>query len=105
MSTIKIRSRALAGFWEIRILNQHPMENGRNRDTDGALIPAHYIQTLTLTLNGTPTLSVNMAGSVSKNPFFVFRLRASIGDRISVMWLDNLGNQDRVEHQLVERDD
>lgn len=105
MSTIKIRSRALAEYWEIRILIQHPMENGRNRDANGALISAHFIQTLTLTLNGTPALSVNMAGSVSKNPYFVCRLRANVGDRISVAWLDNLGNQDRIEQQLVERAD
>jgi sulfur-oxidizing protein SoxZ len=37
-----------------------------------------------------------MAGSISKNPFFSFRLKhCQPGDRISVQWVDNLGDSDR----------
>jgi sulfur-oxidizing protein SoxZ len=43
-------------------------------------------------------IRANIAGSVSKNPFFSFRLKnCQSGDRIAVEWRDNLGQTDRAE--------
>ena len=85
---------------EIRLLITHPMENGRNRNpVTGELIPAHYIEQLHVRLNDALIISVNMAGSISKNPFFSFRLKEpTSGIRISVEWTDNQQGKDSAEH-------
>ena len=99
MSSIKIRSQQIGNLTEIRILISHPMENGRNRDPlSGDLIPAHFIEEVQVQLNGAPLLSMNMAGSMAKNPYFAVRLQAGRGgDRISVSWRDNRLGSDAVE--------
>ena len=102
-TTIKVRSIRLTDHTEIKILLTHPMENGRNRDPlHGQLIPAHFIQQLELALNGKIILKINLGGSVSKNPFFSFRLKNSqAGDRLTVSWIDNIDNSDSVD-QVIE---
>ncbi|WFP51018.1 thiosulfate oxidation carrier complex protein SoxZ [Methylomonas sp. EFPC3] len=101
MNSIKVRSRREGELIEVKVLIEHPMENGRNRDAAGNLIPAHFIEQLALTLNAQPLLTVNMAGSVSKNPFFSFRLKqAADGDVLRVDWRDNLGSSDSAEHRI-----
>lgn len=101
-SSIKVRSLHQADYTEIKILIAHPMENGRNRDPlTKALIPAHFIQQLELSLNDTIVVTANLGGSVSKHPFFTFRLRnTEVGDRLSVTWRDNLGASDSMEHMI-----
>jgi len=101
--TIKIRTQPVAGYTELKVLLTHPMENGRNRDpVSGELIPAHFIQQLRISLNDQSLISVDMGGSMAMNPFFSFRLKnAGRGDRVSVSWLDNLGQSDLAEH-LIE---
>jgi len=99
--SIKVRSRREGELIEVKVLIEHPMENGRNRDAAGNLIPAHFIEQLTLALNSQPLLTVNMAGSVSKNPFFSFRLKQAVdGDVVRVDWRDNLGSSDSAEHRI-----
>ena len=101
-SSIKIRSQRLEAHTEIKLLIRHDMENGRNRDPiTGELIPAHFIQKLIIELNGTTIINANLGGSMSKDPFFSFRLQNShSGDRLSVRWLDNLELSDSAEHIL-----
>lgn len=100
-SSIKIRSLRRDGYTEIRLLIAHPMENGRNRDANGELIPAHFIEQLQLKLNDRIMLTANMAGSLSKNPFFTFRLKTGTrGDKITASWIDNRQAGDSAEHLL-----
>ncbi|MCK5831791.1 MAG: thiosulfate oxidation carrier complex protein SoxZ [Methylococcales bacterium] len=95
MSSIKIRTKRRNGQTQIRTLITHPMENGRNKDKKKQLIPAHYIQQLWVEHNQVKVMSCNMAGSISKNPFFVFQLiGGNVGDKITITWEDNLGNTD-----------
>lgn len=100
-ASIKIRSQRLEAYTEIKVLLSHPMENGRNRDTNGILIPAHFIQELTIALNGKTIMTANLGGSMSKNPFFSFRLKnGSSGQPLTVRWVDNFGLSDSAEHIL-----
>lgn len=80
----------------------HPMENGRNRNPiSGQLIPAHFIQELILELNGKRIITADLGGSLSKNPFFTFRLKSAVqGDRLTARWTDNLGFADSTEHVI-----
>ena len=96
----KIRTQRREQYTEIKILIKHPMENGRNRDSiTGQLIPAHFIQELIINKNGKAIIIAELGGSMSKNPFFTFRLKhTELGDQLSVRWTDNLGLSDRVDH-------
>lgn len=100
MSSIKIRSQRLEYYTEIRLLITHPMENGRNRDlVTGELIPAHFIEELTIKLNDATVITVDMAGSIAKNPFFTFRLKTvANGDKLTASWIDNHRQTDSVDH-------
>lgn len=99
MSSIKIRTKRLDGKTQIRILIAHPMENGRNKDKiSGELIPAHFIKELTVKHNDNFIITSNMAGSISKDPYFAFMLNGGqAGDKIAVHWEDNLGKTDTEE--------
>ncbi|MGZ4959416.1 MAG: thiosulfate oxidation carrier complex protein SoxZ [Methylomonas sp.] len=100
MSSIKIRIQRMENYTEVRLLITHPMENGRNRDpVSGELIPAHFIEELTLKLNDAVAVQVDIAGSIAKNPFFTFRLKnVQNGDRISAIWTDNRQQSDSADH-------
>lgn len=100
MSTIKIRSKRLDSKTRIRTLIAHPMEHGRNRDPKtGQLIPAHFIRSLTVSLNDRIVIASEMDGSISKDPYFAFMLNGGeAGDKIRIDWIDNLGNSDSATH-------
>lgn len=85
---------------QIRMLIAHPMEHGRNRDAKtNELIPAHFIQKLTVKLNKNIIITGNTGANISKDPFFVFMLKGGkVGDKITISWLDNLGNKDTQVH-------
>ena len=102
MSSIKIRSKRKDGKTQLRTLIAHPMEHGRNRDSKtGQLIPAHFIQVLTVSLNDQVIITSHMAGSISKDPYFAFMLNGGeAGDKITVSWVDNQGKTDSEEHFL-----
>jgi sulfur-oxidizing protein SoxZ len=101
-SSIRIRSKRRKQKAQIRILIAHPMENGRNRDPDtGHYIPAHFIQQLSIHLNGTPVIEADLGGSISKDPYFSFVLNTvKAGDKVTVSWLDNSGIRDSRDHVI-----
>jgi sulfur-oxidizing protein SoxZ len=110
MSSIKIRTKRLLPDGntqftlqtQIRILITHPMEHGRNRDkVTNQLIPAHFIQLLTVTHNDKSIAVCDIGTSVSKDPYFAFLLKGGEpGDKITVAWSDNLGNKDFQDHTV-----
>ncbi len=76
------------------------METGKRKNAEtGELIPAHFIQTLVLKHNGKILSECQMGFGISKNPFFSFQIKSTApGDKISISWIDNLGNTDTQEH-------
>lgn len=89
---MKIRAQMKGDACDVRVLASHPMETGLRKDDKGATIPAHYIQTLTVNLNGKTVVSGQTGGSVSRNPVFGFKLKgAKPGDKVAVTWKDNKG--------------
>ena len=80
------------GVTEVKLIISHPMETGRKKDDFGALIPTHFIQLITATLNDKPVLEMQWGAGISKNPYLTFYLKdAKVGDKVSVIWHDNLG--------------
>lgn len=91
---IKIRALVQGETADIRILMQHPMENGLRKDDNGHLLPAHFIQTFTVFLNGKAIIDGQLNTSVSRNPLFTFKAGGiKPGDKLSVIWMDNLGER------------
>ena len=89
---MKMRAQLKGGITEVKVLMSHPMETGRKKDDFDRLIPAHFVQLVTATLNGKTLLEAQWGTGVSKNPYLTFRLSgAKVGDTITVTWHDNLG--------------
>lgn len=89
---MKIRAKLNGDIAEVRILMGHPMENGLAKNADGSTIPAHFIQTMTVTVGGKTVVDGSTGQSVSRNPVFGFKVRgAKAGDKVVVTWKDNKG--------------
>ena len=90
---VKIRGKVKDGVANVKSLMSHPMETGTRRDPEGNLIAAHYIEKVTCFKNDQEVLSANWGASVSKNPYFAFKVKNSApGDVIRITWTDNLGD-------------
>jgi sulfur-oxidizing protein SoxZ len=97
---IKIRAQIQGETADIRILMQHPMETGQRKDESGQVLPMNFIQTFTVSLNGKPVIDGQLNTSISKNPLFTFKARGiKAGDKLSVAWMDNLG--DRRQDEII----
>jgi sulfur-oxidizing protein SoxZ len=89
---MKMRAQLKGEVTEVKVLMSHPMETGRKKDDFDKLIPAHFVQLVTATLNGKTVLEAQWGTGISKNPYLTFRLKnAKVGDIIEVTWVDNLG--------------
>lgn len=100
---VKMRARLRGDIAEVKCLMPHPMETGVRRDLNGDRIPAHYIETVTCRKNGDVFMTADWGPSVSKDPYFGFRVAASDGDVIEVSWVDNLGNRSSGDLTLKAR--
>ena len=95
---MKIRATLGAGYTDVRVLMTHPMETGLRKDSDGKLIPLHFIQQVTVRLNGRTVVEGQTSQGISRNPVFSFRIKGGAkGDRIEVSWLDNNGESNKTE--------
>jgi len=95
---MKMRATLAQGVTEIRVLMTHPMETGQRKDPEGKLVPMHFIQNLTVKVNGKPVIEAQTSQAVSRNPVFSFRLKGGAkGDKIEVSWLDNHGESNSTE--------
>lgn len=91
---MKIRAQMKGDIAEIRVLMSHAMETGQRKDNDGKTVPAHFIQTIAIALNGKTVVAGQTATSVSRNPVFGFKVKgAKAGDKVTVSWVDNKGDK------------
>ena len=97
----RIRAEAQGGKTTVRLLVSHAMENGRRKDEAGHLVPAWFIQHIRASWNGKLVLSAYWGAAVSKNPFVQFSFQGGqTGDKITVSWVDNRGEQ-RSDEALI----
>jgi sulfur-oxidizing protein SoxZ len=91
---MKIRATVKGDIADVRVLMVHPMETGLRKDSDGKLVPVHFIQEVTVRVNGKVALEGQISQAVSRNPVFSFRLKgAKAGDKLEIAWLDNRGER------------
>jgi sulfur-oxidizing protein SoxZ len=95
---MKMRATLNGDVADVRVLMGHPMETGQRKDGSGKIIPLHFIQEVTVRLNGRPVIEGQVSQAVSRNPVFSFRLKgAKAGDKVEVSWLDNTGVTNKAE--------
>ena len=71
---MRIRARAEGDVVEVKILISHVMETGFRKDQEGGLVPAHFIQLVTVTHQGRNVLSAQWGPAVSANPYPVIQV-------------------------------
>jgi len=95
---MKARASVKDGITEVRVIMNHPMETGLRKGSDGKPVPAHFIQNITVKLNGKTVVDGQTSQAVSRNPVFSFRVKgAKPGDKIQISWLDNKGETNSTE--------
>ena len=91
---MRIRAQMVAGKVEVRVLMNHEMETGLRKGNDGSLVPAHFIQNVTVTHNARTVLAAQWGPAVSKNPFIHFRFSGGKpGEKVVITWVDNKGEK------------
>lgn len=91
-NSMKMRAKRIGDVTEVKVIISHPMETGRKKDDFDNLIPAHFIQLVTVTLNKKMVLEMQWGTGISKNPYLTFYIKdANVGDTIVLTWYDNLG--------------
>ncbi|MDA0984035.1 MAG: thiosulfate oxidation carrier complex protein SoxZ [Proteobacteria bacterium] len=90
---MKMRATLGSGFTDVRVLMTHPMST--EQQTKGK---PHFIQQLTVKVNGRTVVEGQISQAVSRNPVFSFRLKGGAkGDKVEVSWLDNRGETNKTE--------
>ena len=91
---MRIRATLQGDVADVRILMRHPMETGLRKDAQGQIVPAHFIQNVTVAHNGKIVLDAQWSQAVSRDPFLGLRVKgAKVGDKITVTWTDNNGDK------------
>ncbi|OGI41990.1 MAG: thiosulfate oxidation carrier complex protein SoxZ [Candidatus Muproteobacteria bacterium RBG_16_64_11] len=94
----KIKTRPKGGATEILVLVNHPMETGnRVNAKTKEKIPAHFIQKLTVEVNGKAIAVADLGVAVSKDPLIGVAVKAKTGDKVKVNWSDNKGETGTAE--------
>jgi len=89
---MRIRATEQADGVDVRVLMSHEMETGQRRDSGGKLVPAHFIQSVTVTHAGKTVLTGEWGPAVAKNPYLQFKFKGGKkGEKLTVVWVDNKG--------------
>ncbi len=91
---MRIRANIVGDKVEVRVLMSHEMETGQRKDARGDIVPAHFIQNVTVTHAGKTVLSAQWGPAISKNPFMHFRFKGGKpGEKVTISWVDNQGDK------------
>ncbi len=99
---MKIRASIKGDYTDIRVLMSHPMETGQRKGSDGKPIPSHFIQNLTVKVNGKTVVEGQISQAISRNPVFSFRVKGGAkGDKVEIGWTDNKGESNKTEASVA----
>lgn len=101
-SSIKVRTSMRDGLTTVRAIIRHPMHTGFEIDQEtNRLIPAHYIEHVTVHHGEKLVLQCEWSRAVSRNPYLSFEFAgASAGDTLRISWSDNQGENDSLEVKI-----
>ncbi len=105
ISSMKIRAKLSTdtpNVAQVKAIITHPMHTGQGTDLNGEMIPAHFIQVVTIRHNQKSAIEMQLGTGIAKNPYFTFYLTdAKLGDKVYIEWSDNLGNSDSNETFVI----
>ena len=92
-SPMKIRANLLGDVANVKCLISHPMETGLRKDPKtGAVVPAHFITEVSLSINGAVVATLQWGAGVSKNPYLAMQFKGcKAGDKVTISCVDNKG--------------
>ncbi|MBC7502324.1 MAG: thiosulfate oxidation carrier complex protein SoxZ, partial [Herminiimonas sp.] len=89
---MRVRALEQGGVTEVKVLMRHDMETGLRKDSSGKVVPAHFIQNLSVRHKDREVISAQLGPSVAKDPFVSFKFKGGVkGDKVVVTWTDNKG--------------
>ena len=95
---MKIRATLQGEVVEVKVLMSHGMETGQRKDEQGEVIPAHFIQTVTVAYDGKTVLTAAWGPAIAKDPFLSCKFTGGAkGKKVQITWVDNKG-----EHRTDE---
>ncbi|MER1941083.1 MULTISPECIES: thiosulfate oxidation carrier complex protein SoxZ [unclassified Castellaniella] len=91
---MRIRATKTDDHTEVKVLMSHIMETGQRKDSEGKVIPAHFIDLVEAKWNDKVVLNAQWGPAVSRDPFLSFRFKGGEkGDAVTVSWKDNKGDE------------
>ena len=98
-SRIRIRTSTKDDLTTVQAILKHPMDTGYSRDPEtGNMIPAFFIETVTIHHGDKEIMSCDWSRAVSKNPYLSFSFTgAKAGDTVRISWQDSSGNKESKE--------
>ena len=98
-SGIRIRTSSKNELTTVQAILKHPMDTGNSRDPEtGNMIPAFFIETVTIHHGDKEIMTCDWSRAVSKNPYLSFSFTgAKAGDTVRISWQDSSGNKESKE--------
>lgn len=90
---MKVKAKAKKGMTNVKMMAKHIMESGQRKDKKtGELIPAMFLQEITVQHGGKTVFSGNLGTAVSKNPYLAFKFEGGAkGEELTINWVENTG--------------
>ena len=87
--------------FQLRVILQHPMENGLRRGEDGRAIPYSVVERLLVRYNGNEVFAAEMTPGIAANPYLAIHLVAEASGPVSVEWATTQGGKGAVSASLA----
>ena len=98
-SGIRIKTSTKDKMTTVQAILKHPMDTGNSRDPEtGNMIPAFFIEAVTIYHGDKVIMTCDWSRAVSKNPYLSFSFTgAKKGDTVRISWQDSSGNTESKE--------
>lgn len=101
MIKIKPKKYKAGDIVKVDFIVIHPMDTGLQKDKKtGELIPAHFIDNITFSLDGKPFTTMKVWETVSTNPYFSVNLKVPGKGKVTVDYTDNTGEKNTKSKKL-----
>jgi len=85
---------------EIRTLITHVMETGQRKDQAGAAVPRDIICRFEAKFEGELVFAMDLAPSISANPYIAFQFKAEKPGRFEFTWTNDAGESRSATQEL-----
>lgn len=87
--------------FQVRVILQHPMENGLRRGDDGRAVPYSVVERLLVRYNGVEAFWAEMTPGIAANPYLAIHLVAEASGEVSVEWATTQGEKGAIRAALA----